>query len=204
MHDAYDYWTLAVNACVAAGTIGAVVVALWLGLASRTEDANREARRERAERRQVAVVLRPNPDRQAGGDYATVDVVNGSTELVSNVTIELTARANPKVAWLWRAEGPPPYLTAKGTYRASGSYHVVKPDGTADRSSFVDVARNNLHWMMAWQDPHGVWWARRDGGEPYRSDGAEPGRDVELDRALTAQGPTKGQRALRRLRLRKD
>jgi len=123
-------------------------------------------------------------------------VTASSPDLITNIIIALYANGH---GWHW-TEPPPSYLARLDTFRTQGSFHGLHDKGQLDRSTFVSPNIWDVHTLLAWKDAHGQWWARRDGGDPYETDGAKPGRDTDAYR----YPPTRHGRLLRWLKLRRD
>jgi hypothetical protein len=191
--DGLDVASFVVNIFIATGTLLAAGVALYLGLAARNAEQERDERQASSERRQITIVVMPTENRHAGEEWATIDVINGSPDVITNIVIALHTN---NLGWHWTQQ-PPSYLVGQGSFRTTGSFHTFDDKMQLDRSTFVSVNSWEVHTLFAWKDAHGQWWARRDGGDPYMTDGVKPGRDTKA----YLYRPTRRERLLRKLKL---
>jgi hypothetical protein len=191
--DGRDVASVVVNIFIAIATLLAAGVALYLGLAARHAEQERDERQASSERRQIAVVVTPTENRQPGEEWATIDVINGRPDVITNIVIALLAN---NLGWHWTQQ-PPSYLVRQDRFRTTGSFHKLDDKMQLDRSTFVSVNSWEVHTLFAWKDAHGQLWARRDGSSPYMTDGVKPGRDTEA----YLYRPTRRERLLKKLKL---
>ncbi len=164
-------WTFSVNVGIAASTLLAALVALYLGITARRDQRERDDSEEAAERRQIALVIQ-----EGSQGRWLLEVVNGSSDLINNLIVEVYGPSDAR--WVPNG-GLPLYISRLNTFGPVECYfRRVKADGTIDDNGWVGVERFQLRSLLAWTDAHGQWWARRDGGDPYKTDGAKPGRDT--------------------------
>lgn len=171
---ALDVASFVVNIFVALGTLLAALIALWLGLAAMSQSEARENRLERADRRQVTLTVTRAMDQRPEWDKTRVEVINGSSSLISNVAIELHFAFDGPWRFQWGPGEPPTHVAARSSESAAGSFYCQYPEGDPkhlgpERKIVPDS--EVVHWLMVWQDAHGRWWGRRDGGEPLPTDG---------------------------------
>lgn len=197
-----DVASFAVNIGIAAGTLAAAGIALWLGLAASHDQASRDERAGSAERRQIAAVLTLTRVRHARKPWASVNLINESSDLITDLVVMMQATTNHGApasdpAWLWATDPPPTFLPSEQSWRGAGSFHSLGVDQLPDRRTFASRERSDMSLLLAWGDAHGNYWARTDGRDPYPTSPAMPTRDITNFVYL----PTRRQRVLRRLRL---
>jgi len=181
---ALDDAAFVVNVFIALGTVGAASVALWLGLRARGDAARHAEDARRTSRRQVIAVYRPRAA-LPGGQPARVEIVNGSSEVINTVRIQIGyhpwASGNQPTAWVSAGEGVVPYLLSGAMRAEEGDFRPTgPPDWQPDMTSTVrpDFPDSTLRIQLTWIDSRGMYWARNNSEEPYETDGAKPGRDV--------------------------
>jgi hypothetical protein len=188
-----------VNILVAIGTLLAAGIALWLGLYAQAEGTRREKTSEQHQRRQIIAVLNRTPNRQQGQPWATLDMVNGSDHVISEVRYQL--RYPPHDYGTWMVTGGqtlPTFMLPQTSHRVTGSFHEMGPNGLRT-DTFVNPENVTVQSIFWWRDARGDFWARVDGGEPFRTSGAVPGRIIPDTWSPTPE--TLGQRIRRKLGL---
>ena len=167
-----DVWTV----LTALGTSSAVAVALGIAIWSSRKDRRSKALENARQRRQITAVARVRANRRD----VVVDLINGSSDLIVHPTISIEMANGPDARrWFWNDELRPPFLRPQDTYHGNGGFFEIK-DGVISRDHPIQIPEPvPLHVMLAWQDAYGVWWGRWDGGEPFRTSPAMPGRDVD-------------------------
>ncbi len=84
-------WTFSVNVGIAASTLLAALVALYLGITARRDQRERDDSEEAAERRQIALVIQ-----EGSQGRWLLEVVNGSSDLINNLIVEVYGAFAPK------------------------------------------------------------------------------------------------------------
>jgi hypothetical protein len=196
---AFDVASLVVNAFVAFGTLSAAAIALWLGLAGMSETAARMNRLERAERRQVTLKVSQTNDHRPLTDKAIVEVINDSSGLILNVSVELSMNVDQPGGFQWGERPQPTHVAARSSETGTGIFYFGVRDGESkalgDRTITLPKPEE-IRWSLGWQDADGRWWGRADGGEPVVMYGPLGEKEI----AVSAP-PTRRARVLKRLRL---
>jgi hypothetical protein len=186
-----DDWNFIVNIAVAVGTIAAAAAAVWLGLRASGEKQRDRRDAARWNARQIISALQAWVDWGDSGPFMAakgpaLEIVNGSTEAVTDVRAELTMEplgdppahaAAEGITWQWRGHAGPrlDYLLPGQSDYLPGT--PVNAKGETPRLLLVRPFVT-VRVMISWQDGHGTYWARYDNGEPFLTSGAYPGRQL--------------------------
>lgn len=187
---ALDDANFAIQVVVAIGTLGAATAAVWLGL--RAEGEKKRQRRDAAHwnARQVISVIRPwvrSGDGPPSGGGPALEIVNGSTEAITNVRAEIAAEprgADPaaelrdNIGWEWSRDVTPraDYLLPSQSEYLRG--HGMRNGVRVHRLKWIED-EVTFHTLIAWLDGHGTHWTRYYNGEPFISSAAAPHRDLQ-------------------------
>ncbi len=182
---ALDDAALVVNVFIALGTVGAASVALWLDLRARGDAARNTEDARRISRRQVIAVYRPRPAPPVDSP-ARVEVVNGSSEVINTVRVQVffqpwaSGANNTSATWVGSGEGFAPYLLSGSMHAEQGDFRPLDLHSRVDMTSTVltEFPHSTVRIQLTWIDSRGLYWARNNSEEPYETDGAKPGRDV--------------------------
>ena len=158
-------------------TLGAVWVA-YQGLKRQETNADADQLRER---RQVICHINEYDGRGGAGTFGTVDLINGSREIVLVDLLEIEATGEDStVAWVWLPPPgtstarfgpmstsemePPRYLLPGEVWTGKGAFRRHKDDGTHDRDQRL-VPTGAVGWRLTWTDSMGRKWRRAEGSE---------------------------------------
>ena len=167
-----DDWNFAIDILVAAGTVGAVIVALWLGV--HAEGDKKRERREAARwnARQVISVVRAWLDWEPRAGLPQhgpgLEIVNGSNEVITEVhaQVQIGPLPNGRTGFTWEWTGSAgdrlAYLMPGEHDDLQGEPH----DEHGRRVERLESVRSAMVVMISWQDGHGTHWTRQDNGEP--------------------------------------
>jgi hypothetical protein len=176
-----DDWNFAIEVLVAVGTIGAVVVALWLGVHAEGEKKRERNEAARWNARQVISVVRAWVEwepRGGGipGHGPGLEIVNGSNEVITEVRADVQIRPLPNgmtgFTWHWIGStgNRLAYLMPGQHDHLEGEPH----DEHERRVERFETIRSSMVVAISWQDGHGTHWTRHDNGEPIISSPAYP------------------------------
>lgn len=150
-HTDFDWATLITNIGIAAGTLGATLIALWLAFAGR-----RQATKARTLTAQqiVAVIARLPRSRENH-----VALVNGSAEIITRIEVRVSKSEDLTWVWPFMMTGRVPYLLAGQERQLDGhwDYH-----GDREFSDIVvsDDVVAGCTVSMIWTDAQGQRWYR--------------------------------------------
>ena len=148
---ALDWWTFTVDAVAAVATLGAVVVALVLGVFEvrkfRVEADARAAEERRAQAEKVSAWIAMVQDRPLGGAFPHVRVSNASDEPIYSSSVILS-------------EG------ADGPMEVGLEIGFVPPGGSvSERLQAPDLGRRTEAVTVTFRDASGRWWRRDTEGK---------------------------------------
>jgi hypothetical protein len=207
-----DDWDFAIDILVAAGTVGAVIVALWLGVHAEGEKKRERREAARWNARQVISVIRPWIDWEARAGLPQhgpgLEIVNGSNEVITEVRAEVQIRPLPNgltgFTWEWTGSAGDrlAYLMPGEHDDLQGEPH----DEQGLRVERLESVRSAMVVMISWQDGHGTHWTRHDNGEPFVSSPTYPPGPLEpfLDHSKRLQRAWRAARGRARPKSRRD
>jgi hypothetical protein len=174
-----DDWNFAIEILVAAGTVGAVIVALWLGLHAEGEKKRDRLEAARWNARQVISVIRAWIEwepRGGGvpGQGPGLEIVNGSKEVITDIRADVQMRPLPSgltgFTWEWTGSAGDrlAYLMPGQHDDLQGEPH----DEHGRRVERLETVRSSIVVMISWRDGHGTRWTRSDNSEPAISSAA--------------------------------
>lgn len=117
---------------------------------------------------------------------ARVEVVNGSSEVINTVRVQVffqpwaSGANNTSAMWVGSGEGFAPYLLSGTMHAEQGDFRPLDLHSRVDMTSTVlpEFPHSTVRIQLTWIDSRGMYWARNNSEEPYETDGAKPGRDV--------------------------
>ena len=207
-----DDWNFGINILVAVGTIGAVIVALWLGVHAEGEKKRERLEVARWNARQVISVIRAWIDWEPRAGLAQhgpgLEIVNGSNEVITEVRADVRIRplasGTTGFTWEWtgRAGDRLAYLMPGQHDDLQGEPH----DEHGRRVERLDAVRSAMVVIISWQDGHGTHWTRYDNGEPSVSSPTSPPLPLEpfLDHSSRWQRAWQAARKRARPKSRRD
>lgn len=170
------------DVAIAVGTIAAALAAVWLGRRAIRDQQTRDQRAtEHANRQVFAYFHRTNAVEGRPQGPPTVEIVNGSTESISRITVlpSLFDLNGDDVGWSW-LEGDPhdqvfvPFLLSGERRFALGQPFSYLGSNRVFPMNELGDARVTISWT----DSHGETFTREDFERPYASSPAMPGRAI--------------------------
>lgn len=132
-------------------------------VAYKTLKATSEAQTSERRRGARQVVMIVSDARFMRGEYAKVEIVNGSPDLILLGQVRLNSDQGE---WQWDDdEDPPAYLPSGHVWSNTGAFFLLED---SDEPTWTPVAPdlNSFSFSVMWTDPWAVLWARTNDDHP--------------------------------------
>lgn len=174
-------WTLVADWFVAVGTVGAVAVALTLGVRTFRDDARRQQRAQRMAAFQVVAVLETDGIVNGFARKPRIAIGNGTDSTIMQVDVNVVIDPDPKGAlgWEWRWDhnvSQVAFVLPRQSTSLRGAAFPTSAD-EPDHSGEPVVAEwmlPTLRVTLTWTDAFGARWERVNISPPQL---LSPGRD---------------------------